>query len=179
MTEGTELKEWGPDTWYEPADDPIILPGTFKRSSLVQANPLFYDGLLYTISTGGVLRVEESGMNKHIYSRLVGLNQVKGGLSPSTAGLCASPTQAGDYVYLFGADGATLLIKAGRIYEEVAKNRIERMLPPPRISWGQRRSAEQMVSDRRSEVTISSPIFDGKRLYYRAERYLYCIGTRE
>ena len=111
-------------------------------------------------------------------TKLVGLNQVIGGLSPWNAGVCASPTQAGDYVYLFGADGSTLVMKAGRKYEEVAKNRIERMLPPPRLAWGRRQSAEEMVSDRRSEVTISSPIFDGKRLYYRAERYLYCIGEK-
>jgi len=178
LTEAPTLKESGywNYTWFEPADDRIIIPGVYRRASLVQGNALFHDGLIYTISTGGVLRVEESERDKHLYSRLVGLNPLRSGLTPAGAGNCASPTLAGKYVYLFGADGTTLVIKAGRKYEPVAMNRIERLLPPVKLAWGRPRSAEEMVMGHLPEITISSPVFDGNRLYYRAERFLYCIG---
>jgi hypothetical protein len=71
----------------------------------------------------------------------------------------------------------TLVIKPGRTYERVAKNRIERLLPG-QLQGSVPKRPQDLINDRYPECTASSPIFDGKRLYYRAERYLYCIGSQ-
>jgi hypothetical protein len=180
LTEAPTLKEQSCGTWYMP-DDPIYLPGVNWGTSMIVANALVHNGLIYTISIGGVLRVMEEGTMKHICIRLLDLNPITWAYPyPHGSGVCASPTLAGNYIYLFGGNGTTLVIKPGRTYELVAKNRIERLLPGV-LEGGELNSPswwlhKDLVNDRYPECTVSSPIFDGNRLYYRAERYLYCIG---
>jgi hypothetical protein len=121
--------------------------------------------------------VEEESL-KHVYARLLDLNPITWAYPyPHGSGVCASPTLAGKYIYLFGGNGTTLVIKPGRTYEVVAKNRIERLLPG-RYEHARWCAPQDLVNDRYPECTVSSPVFDGNRMYYRAERYLYCIGSR-
>jgi len=54
----------------------------------------------------------------------------------------------------------------------VAVNRIESVLEGVYTQWGYRFAADRYYP----EVTVSSPVFDGNRIYYRAEEYVYCIG---
>jgi hypothetical protein len=65
-----------------------------------------------------------------------------------------------------------MVIKPGRKFEVVAENRIERLMP------GLLESVMAVPSDKGfyPECTVSSPIFDGDRIYYQAEGYLYCMG---
>lgn len=64
--------------------------------------------------------------------------------------LFASPTLAGGLVYFGGKDGRTLVLRPGREYQEVAVNESERY--------------------------STTPIFDGRRMYLRTDKHLYCIG---
>jgi hypothetical protein len=59
-----------------------------------------------------------------------------------------------------------------RMFEVVAENRIERLLPG-HYEGSYSIPAEQGFYP---ECTVNSPIFDGDRIYYQAEGYLYCIG---
>jgi outer membrane protein assembly factor BamB len=57
---------------------------------------------------------------------------------------------AGDHLYVSSDNGTTVVLKPGREYQELARNSLE----PFR----------------------SSLVFEGKRLYVRTEKHLYCIG---
>ena len=161
--------------WYRPGDR-LYLPGVYRGTILVLGCPLFHDGLAYTVTMGGVLRVQELESNKPVYLKLLDLNSVTWSYPyPHGGGCAASPTMAGNYVYLLGGNGTTLVIKPGRTYERVAKNHIERLVPG-KLAGIYPKIPKDPVTDRYPECTVSSPIFNGHRLYYRAERYLYCIG---
>jgi len=89
--------------------------------------------------------------------------------------VCASPALGGKYIYLFGSGGHAVVIKPGRKFELVAENRIERLL------HGRYRGSYPPVPSNQGthpECTVSSPIFDGDRIYYQGEGYLYCIGKK-
>ncbi|NRA38849.1 MAG: hypothetical protein HRU15_11960 [Planctomycetes bacterium] len=73
-----------------------------------------------------------------------------------------SPSLVDGKIYIIGNRGTTLIIKPGREYKEIARNRINTFIFHP---W-------QHVN----EGWGSSPFFDGGQIYYRAQRYLYCIG---
>jgi len=57
---------------------------------------------------------------------------------------------AGKYLYVSGKDGMTLVIEPGSECKEIARNKLEPF--------------------------IATPIFDGKRMYVRGEKTMYCIG---
>ena len=176
LTEAPKLSQRGGGAWYAP-DDTIYQPGVNWGPSLVQANPLFHDGLVYTLSVGGVLRAEEYD-GARVYARLTDLAPITYAYPyPHGAGCCASPTLAGNYIYVLGGNGLALVVKPGRTYERVAKNRIERLLPG-RLEGHGSAAPQDRLNDRYPECTVASPVFDGNRMYYRAERYLYCIGNQ-
>ena len=56
--------------------------------------------------------------------------------------------------------GLTIVLQPGRQYKEVAQNVLEESKDG--------KSQEQMVS---------TPVFEGSRMYYRTPNYLYCIGN--
>ena len=116
--------------WFMP-DDRIYIPGGYNwGDGLVQANPLFYDGLIYTDHSGRRPARGGEESRARVYARLLDLMPITYAYPyPHGSGVCASPTLAGKYIYLFGTNGLTLVIKPGRTYERVAKNRIERLLP--------------------------------------------------
>ena len=175
LREAPELRQVRVSTWFLPGEK-VKLPGSYHGASLVQANPLFHDGLVYTVTTSGVLRVQQMD-GFRIYAKLLDLNPMTSfNPWPVGAGICASPTLAGKYIYLFSNTGQALVIKPGRKYDEVARNRIERLLPWKLGMNGMSRPATDRFLDRYPEATVSCPVFDGNRIYYRAERYLYCIG---
>jgi len=131
------------------------------------ASPLLHEGLLYCVNDFGVLTVLDVVKSEVVYQRLLdidiympynGEGYLKGGAS-------ASPTLAGKYIYIFGNQGACLVMEPGRTFKPVARNRVERLVAPDYAS-------------RHQEATISAPVFEGERLYYRSEGALYCIGLR-
>jgi outer membrane protein assembly factor BamB len=61
-----------------------------------------------------------------------------------------SISQAGKYIYVSSDTGATVVLEPGREYKEVARNQLE--------------------------TFRSSLVFEGRRLYIRTAKHLYCIG---
>ncbi len=142
--------EWAPDEI--PADKD---KSPFDRGYV--ASPLLVDGLIYQVTQGGGLVVNEAATGALVYKKVLPLK-------PRThywdwAGCGASPTMAGKYIYLMDNQGTTLVIKPGRKYEQVASNFIAEL-----------RDGKEQAQN------LATPVFEGTRMYYRTPGYLYCIG---
>jgi outer membrane protein assembly factor BamB len=89
--------------------------------------PLYYDGILYTCGNDGVLSAYDAKSGERIYRTRVG-----GGGSFS-----ASPVAADGKLYFANEDGDVIVARAGRKYEEIAKNSMkEVIMSTPAISDG-------------------------------------------
>lgn len=126
------------------------------------ASPLIHDGLAYCVNNSGVLCVIDLDTMQVVYQRLLDLDHFQHHNEGAGRGVGVSPALAGGNIYLMGNAGATLVIKPGRTYQELAKNKIESVIPR---SWAMR-----------TERFVASPTFVGKQLFIRGEKYLYCIG---
>lgn len=123
------------------------------------ASPLYVDGLIYQLTQGGGLVVNDAATGAVVYRKVLPLK-------PRTsywtwAGCTASPTLAGKYIYLMDNQGTTLVIRPGREYREVARNHL----------------AESANGKEQAQFN-STPIFESTRMYYRTPGYLYCIGNK-
>ncbi|HUU42948.1 MAG TPA: hypothetical protein VMX57_04165, partial [Planctomycetota bacterium] len=128
------------------------------------ASPLIHEGLVYCVDQDGVLTVVDVAKGEVVYQKLLDLDLfMHHNFGAGRGGCGASPTLAGGKIYFFGNQSTALVIEPGRAYKQLAKNRIERVLWPNH--WREHQ-----------EITITCPVFEGRRLYYRAEENLYCIG---
>ena len=123
------------------------------------ASPLYVDGLIYQVTQGGGLLVNEAATGALVYRKVLPLK-------PRTqywnwAGCSASPTLAGKYIYLMDNQGNTLVIQPGREYREIAHNFLE-----------------ESKDGKEQAQNLATPFFEGTRMYYRTPGYLYCIGER-
>ncbi len=142
------------DTW---ADDELPIDkkkNPFDRGFV--ASPLYVDGLIYRMTQGGGLLVNDAATGALAYRKVLPLK-------PRTqywdwAGAATSPTLAGKYIYLMDNQGTTLVIEPGRQYKEVARNVLE-----------------DSGSGKDQVQSVSTPVFEGDRMYYRTPGYLYCI----
>jgi outer membrane protein assembly factor BamB len=116
---------------------------TSPKKDRYYASPLLHDGLIYAVTRRGVLSVIDAANGKVIYARDMKLG--RGEAYPS-------PCLAGAHVFIGHEKGATVVIKPGRTYQEVARNKME----PYR----------------------ATPVFLDKRMILRGLKHLYCIGTR-
>jgi outer membrane protein assembly factor BamB len=152
VSAGWDFKmEWAPDEM--PVDKK---KNPFDRSFC--ASPLFVDGLIYQMTEGGGLFVNDAASGELVYRKILPMK-------PKTeywgwAGASASPTLAGKYIYLMDNQGTTVVIQAGRVYKEVAINVLE-----------------DSKDGKTQEQNVSTPVFEGSRMYYRTPGYLYCIGS--
>ena len=152
-----------------------LTPGTNWAVAIGSASFLIHEGLLYAMGYGGVLRVYEADTLKRVYERQLDFVPVTFGYPyPYGAGVCASPALGGKYIYLWGSTGTTIVIEPGRTFKQVAKNRIESAIEGDLF----KRHDHFRANHYYPECTVSSPIFDGNRIYYRAEEYVYCIGEK-
>jgi len=128
----------------------------FDRS--YTASPLLVQRLLYQLTQGGGLTVHDAASGAPVYRKLLPMH-------PRTAywdwaGASASPTLAGAFIYFMDNQGTTIVIKPGKSYVEVARDVI------------------QELGDEKSQVqNVTTPVFDGTRMYYRSPGYVYCIGA--
>jgi outer membrane protein assembly factor BamB len=128
------------------------------------ASPLLHQGLAYVVSIDGVLTVMDAAKGEIVYQKVLDLSPTMG-YGPRRGGCSASPTLAGKYIYLWDGQGGTVVIEPGRTFKQVARNRIEQLY----FRWG----------PACNECTISNPVFSGKRMFYRGEVNLYCIGEKD
>lgn len=140
------------------ADDELVIDkkkNPFDRSFV--ASPLFVDGLIYNVTEGGGLFVNDAASGELVYKKVLAVK-------PKTeywgwAGMSASPTLAGKYIYLMDNQGTTIVIQTGRVYKEVGINVLE-----------------ETKDGKSQEQNVSTPIFEGTHMYYRTPGYLYCVG---
>jgi outer membrane protein assembly factor BamB len=108
------------------------------------SSPVFHEGLLYTMSSQHVFVAIDAKTGKVVYRRRL---NVGGGTGyPSVA-------FAGGFLYASGDNGTTVVIRPGRVYKEVARNKLDGF--------------------------ISTPVFAGDRMYLRTFKSLYCIGRSD
>ena len=89
--------------------------------------PIFYDGILYTCGNNGVVTAYDGATGERLYRARVG-----GGGSFS-----ASPIAADGRLYFANEDGDIFVARAGRTYQEIAKNEMkEVIMSTPAISDG-------------------------------------------
>ena len=131
------------------------------------ASPLLHEGLLYCVNSFGTLTVVDMTRGEVAYQRQLdieifmpynGAGLLKGGAS-------ASPTLAGKRIYIFGNQGTCVVLEPGRTFKQVARLRLENMVL-------------RDYASRRQEATTTEPVFEGDRMYYRAEHTLYCVGPK-
>ncbi len=139
---------------------------------------LYHDGLLYVCGNNPImpskgkpalgpqmlLFVCDVLTEKVVYSKNLDFgNEPLRNDRPYGCGMAASPALAGGKIFLVGNFGTTLILEPGREYKEVGRNTIDQ-----RINY--------YYGNNTLEGTVSTPFFDGNNIFYRAQRYLYCIG---
>ena len=90
-------------------------------------SPIFYEGILYTCGNNGILSAYDAKTGERIYRSRVG-----GGGS-----FVASPVAADGRLYLASEEGDIFVVRAGRTYEELAKNEMKEVIVgTPAVSDG-------------------------------------------
>ena len=136
--------------------------GAYTRG-FVCASPLYHEGLLYVVDCMGSLYVVDDAAQKLLYRKNLGVG-LETGCKVHHMGTCyASPIFAGGNLYVFGVNGIAVVFKPGREYREVARNKIEDVFNPGHWSAA-------------PEGFSSTPVPDGKCLYIRGDKFLYCVG---
>ncbi len=148
------------DFKLEWADDEI--PADKQKSPFDRgyvASPLYVDGLIYQVTQGGGLSVNNAANGDLVYRKVLPLKARTHYWD--WAGCSASPTSAGKFIYLMDNQGTTLVIQPGKEYKQVAENFLAEL-----------RDGKEQVQNN------ATPIFEGTRMYYRTPGYLYCIGDK-
>ncbi len=105
------------------------------------ASPIHHEGLIYAVTRAGAMSVVDASNGSRLYEQ-----QLRGMGCPYP-----SIAYAAGHIFVSGDSGATVVIKAGRTYQEVARNNL-------------------------GEMFRSSPVFRGNRMYIRGYKNLFCIG---
>jgi hypothetical protein len=80
--------------------------------------PIYYEGILYTCNNPGILTAYDAKTGERIYRARLG-----GGGSFS-----ASPVAADGRLYFANEDGDVFVVRAGRSYQELAKNQVKEVI---------------------------------------------------
>ncbi len=98
------------------------------RDGAYMITPVLYQGLLYVSRNNGVFKAFEAETGREIYQQRLG---------DGTTGFTASLVAADGKIYFSSEDGDVFVVKAGREFELLAKNRIgEILMATPAISQG-------------------------------------------
>jgi outer membrane protein assembly factor BamB len=105
-------------------------------------SPVVYKGLLYVLYDRGFLACFDARTGKEVYGR----QRLGGGAS----GFTASPWAYDDKVFCLSEDGDTFVIRAGREYKLLQRNRL-------------------------GEMSMATPAIAGGSLFLRTQNHLYCL----
>jgi outer membrane protein assembly factor BamB len=126
-------------------------------------SPLVLDGLVYLVDIYGAFYVFDLKTKQLCYHRAT---ELRGLFHYNALPVAASPTLVGKHIIIQDNQGTALVLRPGRTFRPVAKNRLatqlDRYWPIP---------AQETIG-------YSPPVPDGRRMYIRGERYLYCIGDK-
>ena len=155
-----------------------LLGLNFYEGHWLEASPLVYDGLIYAVSCNGVLMVFDADRLKMIYRQELPLDLFHGARGRQFFG--ASVTLAGQYIYLMGSTGALIIIKPGRKYEEIARNRIQYLANNARAmgEYNYPIYTKKPCPEYQDCTMTSTPVFEGASMYFRSEENLYCIEEK-
>ncbi|MGA2030704.1 MAG: PQQ-binding-like beta-propeller repeat protein [Thermoguttaceae bacterium] len=129
------------------------------------SSPVIHEGLAYLMNNAGVLTVVDVEAGKVVYQRMLDLDPLQAHNEGAARGLGVSPALAGKYLYFLGNNGAAVVLRPGRVFRQIAKNKIESVVMAGH--WAERQ-----------ERFVASPVFDGSRLYLRGEGALYAVADR-
>ena len=133
-----ELMAVNPDGEGDIAETNILW--RIKTPVLQLLTPVIKDGLIYTVDSENNLMSIESGTGQTVYSV-----KLKGKYNPS-------PIYADGNIYFCSTRGETMIIKEGRVYEMVARNKLDGEI------W-------------------STPAILRNNILIRTSKFLYRIGT--
>lgn len=111
---------------------------TLEQAMPKRSSPVFHEGLLYLANDGGIATCVEAKTGTIVWKERLG------------GAVTASPILADGRLYIFDEDGEATVLKPGRTYEVLAKNRLEAGM-------------------------MASPAVDGKALFLRTKTHLYRI----
>ncbi len=77
-------------------------------------SPVYHDGLLYGVTTDGIMDVTDAATGQTVYQKRLDLGHVY-----------SSITSAGGWLYLSSTKGTTIVLRPGRKYDEIARNELE------------------------------------------------------
>ncbi len=156
-----------------PKDSPVV-PG-FYVGNAFESSPVVHDGLAYLTRCWGALNVLDLATMEILYEQVLPLDLFRPEYQGAYMG--ASIAMAGDYIYLLGSTGVTIVVKPGRKYEEVARNRIHFLAKEGRMPgiYKYRDYYTPRCTEYQDSSMTSTPIFEGNRMYYRGYENLYCV----
>jgi len=126
-------------------------------------SPLVWGGAFYGIDQYGVFYAADLKTGKTLYKQDVGFDELH---TYNHIGVGASATLGGKYIYVIDNQGMCVVLEPGPAFKPVAVNRIETALPR---DWPM--PPQEILAN-------GPPVFEGKRMYLRGEKYLYCIGEK-
>ncbi len=125
--------------------EPLWKATTVKEA--YYASPALHDGLLYVVSQRGHFSAFDAATGEEVYREKILLAATE----KVADAAFASVTLAGPGLFVCGVDGSVVVVKPGRKFEVLARNRVETALR-------------------------STAVFEGSRMYLRAPGHLYCFG---
>ena len=126
-------------------------------------SPVIWNGTFYGIDQYGVFYAADLASGKTLYKQDVGLDEMH---TYNHIGVGASATLAGKYLYVIDNQGTVVVLEPGPAYQQVAVNRIQTQL------------ARDWPIPPQETLANGAPVFEGKRMYLRGEKHLYCIGEK-
>jgi len=117
------------------------------------ASPVWHDGIVYCASNQGILYALDARTGKIAYQKELEIPCMSGMPGMEPANIYGSLVIAGKYLFLTNDIGNTLVLAPGREYKEVAHNCLDK-------------------------GSGASPVADGKHLFLRGGKKLYCIGSK-
>ena len=126
---------------------PEVLWTTTTVKDAYYSSPALHDGVLYAITRRGHFSAFDAKTGEEIYRQKLLLAATEKEVNAAYA----SVTLAGKALYFAGMDGSVMVVRPGREYVEIARNKVENALR-------------------------GTPVFEGKRMYLRAPKHLYCFG---
>ena len=149
-----------PDAW-KPAVRVVNNEPKWIGDINIASAPVYHDGIVYATSLDGHLYANDVKAGRLLYKQQL---ELKPFIHGNGVGCGAGLTVAGKYLYAFDNQGNCVVVETGPEFKPVARNSIETTLQ------------RGYSFNPRENCTYSNPVFEGTRLYLRAERNLYCIG---
>lgn len=165
-----DLNEAKPDKWEPRLVRTLELPSEESRGAggkwidrWTAGSPLIWDGMAYEIDIYQTIYGVELSTGKMLYRRDANLD---GFTHYNSVAVAASPTLAGKHLIFCDNQGTTLVVQPGPSYKVEARNQIATQLER---SW---------PLPAQETLTYAPPLAEGRRLYFRGERYMYCVGEK-